>query len=94
MSPEHIRIAEQAKEDRERKFSSIAHLLTVEALQEAFGNLRKDASAGVDGVTYTEYAADVRKNLRFFADCAAKKWPFGQPPSSAVCEKAVMSFEL
>ncbi len=26
MSPEHIRIAELAKEDKERKFSSIAHL--------------------------------------------------------------------
>ena len=68
MSPEHIRIAELAKEDRELKFSSIAHLLTVEALDEAFGNLRKDASAGVDGVTYTEYAADVRKNLEKLHD--------------------------
>ena len=56
MSPEHIRIAELAKEDRERKFSSIAHLLTVEALHEAFKDLRKDASAGVDRVTYAEYA--------------------------------------
>jgi RNA-directed DNA polymerase len=64
MSPEHIRIAELAKEDRERKFSSIAHLLTVEALQEAFKNLRKDASAGVDHVTYAEYAAEVRENLQ------------------------------
>ena len=36
MSPERIRIAELAKEDKERRFSSIAHLLTVEALQEAF----------------------------------------------------------
>jgi hypothetical protein len=64
MSPEHIRIAELAKEDRERKFSSIAHLLTVEALHEAFKNLRKDASAGVDRVTYAEYATEVWKNLQ------------------------------
>jgi len=63
MSPEHIRIAELAKEDRERKFSSIAHLLTVEALREAFKDLRKDGSAGVDRVTYTEYAAAVQENL-------------------------------
>ena len=68
MSPEHIRIAELAKEDRERKFSSIAHLLTVEALQEAFKNLRKDASAGVDRVTYTEYAAEARANLHDDSD--------------------------
>jgi RNA-directed DNA polymerase len=63
MSPQHIRIAELAKEDKTRKFSSIAHLLTVEALREAFQDLRKDASAGVDRVTYTEYATEVQKNL-------------------------------
>ena len=63
MSPQHIRIAELAKKDKERKFSSIAHLLTVEALHKAFRDLRKDASAGVDRVTYTEYATEVQKNL-------------------------------
>jgi group II intron reverse transcriptase/maturase len=68
MSPQHIRIAELAKEDRRRKFSSIAHLLTVEALQDAFEGLRKDASAGVDGVTYTAYAGDVRRNLERLHD--------------------------
>jgi RNA-directed DNA polymerase len=68
MSPEHIRIAELANENRERKFSSIAHLLTVEALQEAFESLRKDASAGVDHVTYTGYAAEVRENLEALHD--------------------------
>ena len=68
MSPQHIRIAELAKEDRARKFSSIAHLLTVEALQEAFEALRTDASAGVDGVTYTEYAKEVGQNLEKLHD--------------------------
>ena len=68
MSPQHIRIAELAKEDRARKFSSIAHLLTVEALHEAFQDLRKDASAGVDRVTHTEYAKEVQKNLQQLHD--------------------------
>jgi hypothetical protein len=68
MSPEHIRIAELAKEDKERKFSSIAHLLTVDALHEAFKDLRKDASAGVDRVTHTEYATEVQKNLEQLHD--------------------------
>src|SRR5262245_13635862 len=63
MSPQHIRIAELAKEDKAQKFSSIAHLLMVEALHEAFRDLRKDASAGVDRVTYSEYAMKVQKNL-------------------------------
>ena len=64
MSPEHIRITELAKEDAERKFSSIAHLLTVEALQEALQELRKDASAGVDHVTYKEYAEEAQDCFR------------------------------
>ena len=68
MSPQHIRIAELAKEDRARKFSSIAHLLTVEAWHEAFQDLRKDASAGVDRVTHTEYAKEVQKNLQQLHD--------------------------
>ena len=49
------RIAELAKEDPGRKFYSIAHLLTPEALYEAFFSLRRDASAGVDQVTYRDY---------------------------------------
>ena len=50
------RITELAKEDGERQFYSIAHFLTPETLFEAFRSLRKDASAGVDDVTYEDYA--------------------------------------
>ena len=49
------RIAELAKEDPKRQFSSIAHLITVAKLYEAFRGLRKNASAGIDGVTYLQY---------------------------------------
>lgn len=49
------RIAELAKEDPERQFFSIAHYLTPGTLYESFKSLRKDASAGADGVTYREY---------------------------------------
>jgi group II intron reverse transcriptase/maturase len=57
------RIAELARQDAGRKFYSIAHLLTKEALWEAFDNLRKDAAAGVDGVTYADYEEHLVKNL-------------------------------
>jgi group II intron reverse transcriptase/maturase len=63
MSTKYIRIAELAKEDKKRRFFSLAHLLTEEALQEAFESLRKDASAGVDQVTYSGYAAAVSENI-------------------------------
>jgi RNA-directed DNA polymerase len=62
------RIAELAKEDKERQFYSIAHLLTSEALYHALDSLRKDASAGVDGVTHAEYAKEAEGNIRRLHD--------------------------
>jgi len=60
---ELIRLTELAKEDSERKFFSIAHYLTPETLYEAFESLRKDASAGVDGVTYREYEKQAAESI-------------------------------
>jgi len=49
-------------------FTSIAHLLTVTALEHAWLGLRKDASAGVDGVTYAEYGECLREHLQGLHD--------------------------
>jgi len=68
MSTKHSRIAELARKDKEAKFTSIAHLLTPVALYEAFVSLRKDASAGVDGVTYAEYEVDTWENIQKLHD--------------------------
>lgn len=57
------RLAELAKEDSERNFFSIAHYLTTETLYEAFKGLRKDASAGVDGVTWQEYEKQATESI-------------------------------
>ena len=64
MSTEINRLSELAKEDPRRQFFSIAHLITPEKMYAAFLNLRKDASAGVDGVTYEEYEKDAARNIR------------------------------
>ena len=64
MSTDINRIAELAKEDPKRQFYSIAHLITVAKLYEAFRSLRKDASAGIDGVTYEQYETNVEENIR------------------------------
>ena len=64
MSTDISRIAELAQEDPKRQFYSIAHLITVEKLYEAFRGLRKDASAGIDGVTYEQYEAHAEENIR------------------------------
>src|ERR1700731_1435602 len=64
MSTEINRLSELAKEDPKRRFFSIAHLITPERMYAAFLRLRKDASAGVDGVTYEEYEKDAARNIR------------------------------
>jgi len=64
MSTKLDRLSELAKEDPKRRFFSIAHLITPEALYAAFRGLRKDASAGVDGVTHEEYQKDAERNIR------------------------------
>ena len=64
MSTDISRIAELAKEDPKRQFFSIAHLITNEKLCEAFRSLRKNASAGIDGVTYERYGTNVEENIR------------------------------
>jgi group II intron reverse transcriptase/maturase len=64
MSTDTSRIAELAKEDPKRQFYSIAHLITGEKMHEAFRSLRKDASAGIDGVTYQQYEVNVEGNIR------------------------------
>jgi RNA-directed DNA polymerase len=58
------RITELAKEDPDRKFFSIAHFLTPEAMHEAFLMLRRDASAGVDHVTYRDYEKKAEQNIQ------------------------------
>src|SRR5215472_5433397 len=64
MSTDINRISELAKQDPKRQFYSIAHLITVAKLYEAFRSLRKDASAGIDGVTYEQYEAHAEESIR------------------------------
>jgi group II intron reverse transcriptase/maturase len=64
MSTDIDRLSELAKEDPKRQFFSIAHLITPEKMMAAFRNLRKEASAGVDGVTYEEYEQNAEGNIR------------------------------
>ena len=68
MSTELDRIAELARGQKGVQFTSIAHLLTVTALERAWLGLRKAASAGVDGVTYAEYGERVWENLQGLHD--------------------------
>jgi len=56
-------IAKQARENPERVFTSLAHLIDVELLHESFKRTRKEVAAGVDGVTAEEYSRDLDVNI-------------------------------
>jgi group II intron reverse transcriptase/maturase len=73
------RLAELAREERGRQFFSIAHFLTPEALYQAFRSMRKDASAGGDGVTYRAYQKDAGRNIQKLHDGLKSKRYQPQP---------------
>ena len=57
------RIAEQAQARPEMVFTTLAHLMDVELLREAYERTRKDSSPGVDGVSAKQYGEQLEANL-------------------------------
>ena len=44
-------------------FTTLAHLIDEDFLEEAFSQLRKDAAAGIDEMTVTEYRVNLRERI-------------------------------
>jgi len=57
------RIRGAVTRDKKEKLTALLHHITVDALRGAFFDLKKRAAAGVDGVTWVDYAADLDRNL-------------------------------
>jgi hypothetical protein len=64
MSPQLLRVVERAQREPEGRFHSLAHQIDVPALERAYRRMRKDAAAGVDGITKEQYGQDLEGNLR------------------------------
>ncbi len=58
------RIAALARKDHRLRFTSLAHLLTVEYLKDSLKKLNKNAAPGIDGLTVTEYWKSVDSRLQ------------------------------
>jgi len=58
------RIASLAQSSPELAFTSLAHYMTLEWLEEAYRRTRKDGIAGIDDVTGKEYAENLTDNLQ------------------------------
>jgi len=61
------RIAELARTDRTRVFTSVAHAIDLDWVKEACRRTRKDGAAGVDGLTWADYATNLDANLSALA---------------------------
>jgi len=57
------RVRRTAKENKQERFTSLLHHVTVELLRESFLNLKKKAAPGVDGVTWKEYEQGLEERL-------------------------------
>lgn len=57
------RLSEVAKTDPTKQFQNIAHLISKEMLTWSLQQLRKNASAGIDGVTARDYEKNLQANI-------------------------------
>src|SRR5438309_2847045 len=57
------RIRQAAKERKKEKFTALFHHLSFDLFEVAFFDLKKNAAAGVDGLTWQDYEADLEPRL-------------------------------
>ncbi len=57
------RVRQVAREDKDVRFTALLHHVTVDRLREAYRAVSPNAAAGVDGVTWRDYGADLEANL-------------------------------
>ena len=57
------RIRKVAKERKKERFIALLHHVSIDLLDEAFYELKENAAAGVDGVTWRDYEQNLEHNL-------------------------------
>jgi len=62
------RVNEAARRSHKTRFTALMHHIDVEALRRAFNRQRRNASAGVDGITVEEYRGNLEANLKRLCD--------------------------
>src|SRR5215813_8235672 len=79
VSTQQERIAELAKQSPQMAFTSLAYLMDIDWLKEAYRRTRKDGAVGVDGVTAEEYEWDLEGRLQRLL-FRAKSGTYQAPP--------------
>jgi RNA-directed DNA polymerase len=79
VSTKQQRLAELAKQSPQMGFTSLAYLMDIDWLHEAFRRTRKDGAVGVDGQTGKDYEQDLEAHLWSLLD-RAKSGTYRAPP--------------
>src|SRR5438132_10684076 len=79
VSTKQQRVATLAKQSPQMGFTSLAYLMDVDWLHEAYRRTRKDGATGVDGLTATDDEENLGANLRSLLD-RAKAGTYRAPP--------------
>src|SRR5512140_2715576 len=93
VSTKQERIATLAKQSPQMGFTSLAYLMDVEWLREAYGRTRKDGAVGIDGQTSADYERDLAGNLQSLLDRAKSGRYFAPPVRRVHIPKAGSSTE-
>jgi group II intron reverse transcriptase/maturase len=62
------RIRQAARQRKKERFTTLLHHISVDLLAEAFGELKANAAAGVDGLRWEDYERDLGRNLEDLHD--------------------------
>lgn len=73
------RVAKLAREAPDMAFTTLAHLIDIEWLREAYRRTRKDGARGVDEQSAQQYTANLEDNLRSLLE-RAKSGTYRAPP--------------
>jgi group II intron reverse transcriptase/maturase len=79
VSTKQERIARLAEQSPEMGFTSLAYMIDLEWLEEAYRRTRKDGAVGIDGQTAQEYEQSLEDNLQSLLD-RAKSGRYKAPP--------------
>jgi RNA-directed DNA polymerase len=64
-----VRVNAAARTAVQTRFTALLHHIDAEALERAFRRQKRQASAGVDGITVADYEQNLEANLRDLCTC-------------------------
>jgi RNA-directed DNA polymerase len=79
LSSSLARVHEAASRDKKTRFTALLHHVSVEALERAFGRLKRGAAAGVDGETVATYEQGLSGKLQDLCDRVHRGWYRPEP---------------